>query len=114
MAYSNMDEDNAASGMADRSSDGDGGGEPMMEEGGETSLLPRSFFAGKELTPGKECKVKIVAVHGDDVEVEYVPHDEGDETEAGGMDGARSRMNMAADGGKAMAGGGGGGGGGGY
>lgn len=42
----------------------------------ETALLPKSLFGDKELEPGKQCKVEIVAVYDDEVEVKYVPHDD--------------------------------------
>lgn len=35
-----------------------------------TSLLPKSFFGDKEMEVGASCCVKIVAIHGDEVEVE--------------------------------------------
>ncbi len=41
-----------------------------------TGLLPKSFFEGKELTPGTVCKVKIERVLDDEVEISYVPHDD--------------------------------------
>ncbi len=41
-----------------------------------TGLLPKSFFDGKELTPGTECKVRIERVLDDEVEISYVPHDQ--------------------------------------
>jgi hypothetical protein len=48
-----------------------------QDDGAETSLLPKSFF-GKagDLEPGAECCVKIVAIHGDEIEVEYCKKDE--------------------------------------
>jgi hypothetical protein len=54
---------------------------PPPEEGEEqaeskTALLPISFFEGKELTPGTECKVRVEGVQEDQVEVSYVPHTE--------------------------------------
>lgn len=50
-------------------------GESDTEETSETSILPVSFFQGKELEPGKKCEVEVVAVYGDEVEVRYVEHD---------------------------------------
>ena len=47
---------------------------------GETSLLPKSFFQGKDLTVGNECKVKIEHVYDDEVEVSYVPHSTDEES----------------------------------
>jgi hypothetical protein len=48
-----------------------------QEEGmeGETALLPKSFFEGKELKPGDQFYVEIVREHEGEVEVKY-PHDE--------------------------------------
>lgn len=43
---------------------------------GETALLSKSMFGGKDVEPGGECTFKVVAVHDDEVEVEYVPHDD--------------------------------------
>jgi len=63
--------------------DGGGSGEEMPqssnegmhkdEEGeyGETALLPKSFFQGKEVKPGEEWIIQIVHDHGDEVEVKY-------------------------------------------
>lgn len=55
---------------------------PAPQESGEenedaaqsTGLLPKSFFQGKDLEPGKKCEVEIVAEHEDEVEVRYVKH----------------------------------------
>lgn len=41
------------------------------EEYGETALLPKSFFGGKQPKPGEEWIVEIVHDHGDEVEVKY-------------------------------------------
>lgn len=72
----------------------DGGGdEPMQSKGanqqdtppandkaeGETALLPKSMFAGKEINPGDEFVFKVVRLYEDEVEIEYAPekpHDE--------------------------------------
>lgn len=43
---------------------------------GETSILPMSFFGGKEIKPGKRCQIEVVHTYGDEVEVRYVPHNE--------------------------------------
>lgn len=46
--------------------------EKTEEEGaGESALLPKSILAGKDFTPGDELVLKVVAMHGDEVEVEY-------------------------------------------
>lgn len=46
--------------------------EKTEEEGaGESALLPKSILAGKDFNPGDELVLKVVAIHGDEVEVEY-------------------------------------------
>lgn len=47
------------------------------DDGKSTSILPRSFFAGKDLKVGDKCDVTVTAIHENDVEVE--PCDSGDE-----------------------------------
>jgi hypothetical protein len=39
------------------------------DDGGKTSILPRSFFAGKDLKVGDKCDVTVTAIHENDVEV---------------------------------------------
>ena len=48
-----------------------------------SAVLPKSFFQGKDLTPGTQCKVEIERVMDDQVQVAYVPHDESKEDESG-------------------------------
>jgi len=49
---------------------------------GETALLSKSMFGGKEPKPGEEYYFKVVRLHGDEVEVEYSKGtDQGKETE---------------------------------
>ena len=43
------------------------------EEGGETALLPKSFFEGQELKAGEQYYVEVVRSYEDEVEVRY-PH----------------------------------------
>lgn len=46
--------------------------EKTEEEGaGESAMLPKSILAGKDFNPGDELVLKVVAIHGDEVEVEY-------------------------------------------
>lgn len=45
-----------------------------QESGEETALLPKSFFAGKDIEPGSKCEIEIVHGYEDEVEVKYVPH----------------------------------------
>lgn len=48
------------------------------DEGGETALLPKSFFEGQSLKPGEQYYVEIVREYEDEVEVRY-PHKVKDE-----------------------------------
>lgn len=46
--------------------------EKTEDEGaGESAMLPKSILAGKHFDPGDEVVLKVVAIHGDEVEVEY-------------------------------------------
>lgn len=40
----------------------------------ETALIPKSALGDKAVEVGKECKFKVVSIHDDEVEIEYVPH----------------------------------------
>lgn len=66
--------------MAGPSEMGAGGGEDegpaappeqKEEDTGNTALLPKSILGGKDFQPGEEVVLKIVRVHGDEIEVEY-------------------------------------------
>lgn len=50
---------------------------------GQTAILPKSILAGKEFKPGEEVVLKIVAIHDNDVEVEYATEEGSKEEEAG-------------------------------
>ncbi len=51
--------------------------EEQPDEGeGQTGLLAKSFFMGKEPKPGDICSVKIEKIFDDQVEVSYIPHHE--------------------------------------
>lgn len=41
----------------------------------QTALLPKSFFPENAVGVGKECKIRQVAIHEDEVEVRYMRHD---------------------------------------
>jgi hypothetical protein len=41
------------------------------QEGGETAVLPKSILAGKDFKVGEEVVLKITAIHGDEIQVEY-------------------------------------------
>jgi hypothetical protein len=59
---------------------------------GESALLPKSLFAGKEVQPGEEITLKVVRLYDDEVEVECCaggdkPGKEGEaNTDTGGED----------------------------
>jgi hypothetical protein len=53
-----------------------------QESGEETALLPKSFFAGKDIEPGSKCEVEVVHVYQDEVEVRYVKHDKKKDSDA--------------------------------
>ena len=69
--------------LAEGDAMGDAKGEMSDEK--QTALLPKNFFGGKELEPGRECKVKIQKVYDDEVMVEYVPHGEKESSDEGDM-----------------------------
>lgn len=52
--------------------------ETAEDSGAETALLPKSFFGDKSLEPGSTCKIKVVRIYDEEVEVEYVAHDKDD------------------------------------
>ena len=67
----------------------------------ESFLIPKSALGGKEPNPGDECTFRIVKVHGDEVEVEYVDSEKdesmGDKPEmAESMKGMDSMSSMGA------------------
>lgn len=82
------------------------------EEESEQALLPKSFFAGKELEVGKKCEVRVEGIYDDEVAVSYVPHkkkdkdgkdkdsDDDDDSKSkprrDSMDGALREMDMMA------------------
>lgn len=47
-------------------------------EGGETAVLPKSILMGKDFKVGEEVVLKITAIHGDEIQVEYA-QDKGSE-----------------------------------
>ena len=85
MAYYSNPGDDAPSmpdkGMADDAPDKMSDDEKGSE--GETALLPKTILAGKEFKPGDEVVLKIVAMHGDEVEVAYATEEGGEDD---GMD----------------------------
>jgi hypothetical protein len=73
--------------MADDYYPDQGGDQGAADQGDQTSdtpdaqtaLLPKTIFGDKPLEVGSECTFKIEHVYNDEVEVSYVPHDEGQE-----------------------------------
>jgi hypothetical protein len=46
------------------------------ESAGKTAVVPVDIFPGGPPEPGDVCEFRAVAVHGQEVELEYVEHDE--------------------------------------
>lgn len=46
------------------------------DENAPTALIPKSFFGGKNLMPGKECEIRVEQVMEDQVSVSYVSDSE--------------------------------------
>ena len=47
--------------------------EEHPDEGeGQTGLLPKSFFMGKDKKPGDKCEVEVTHVYDDQIEVKYL------------------------------------------
>lgn len=70
------------------------------EDESEQALVPKSFFAGKDLEIGSKCEVRVEGIYDDEVAISYVAHkkDKGDKdkSEDDSMDGAMSRMDEMA------------------
>lgn len=47
------------------------GKEEMMDDGGETALIPKSMFGDAEVKPGDEIRLKVVRSFDDEIEVAY-------------------------------------------
>lgn len=89
--YPGMSDDDASPAMPGKDKEG-------AEEVGETSLLPKSFFAGKDPSPGDQCMVEVMRVHGDECEVKYVKHDEAAEPEEPSVEGVNGRLDSMSKG----------------
>ena len=71
---------------------------PEQETDENTAMLPKSLFGSDKLEPEAEITLKVVAVHGDEVEVCACKPDE-DGKEGGAMGGAMASIDdMAGDG----------------
>lgn len=66
--YPSVDEDESP--PADKPEPGD----KAEKADTESSLVPMSFLGG-EKEVGDVCKIKVVAIHDGEVEIEYVKHD---------------------------------------
>lgn len=89
--------------MAPEGDDSDSGqaGQPEKETKPEnTALLPKSFFAGKDLDVGATACVKVVAIHGDEIEVEAEAEEKTEEQKPEGdapeMSGAMGKIDSLA------------------
>ena len=81
--------------MQGESSDDMHEGEDTHEEGGETSLLPKSMFGKHEPKVGEEYVFKVVRLHEGEVEIEYAT---GKDKEKSGMEESMEAMDgMAMD-----------------
>lgn len=67
-------------------------GEKSEDSAQSTALLPKNFFQGKNLGPGKKCEVEIVSEHEDEVEVRYVKHGGKKESEEPELENAMTAM----------------------
>ena len=65
----------------DAPDDSEGEGSPNPDNESETSLLPKSMFGG-ECKVGDVYKVKVVAIHGDELEVEPAGEEKTDKQES--------------------------------
>ena len=76
----NDNSDNYDDSPAPAASDGgDMPEESKTDKDGQTSILPKSFFGGKDIKPGDKCDVEVVRVHENDVEVAPCSGHEDDE-----------------------------------
>lgn len=88
--------DGGGAGDGDGGSDAGAAGAPAgkpedAKPQGETALIPKGLLAGKEFQPGEEVVFKIVAMRGDEVEIEYATGEEEDKS-AGGDKGESPEM----------------------
>lgn len=76
--------------------DGADEGEAKEEQGaGESALIPKSLLAGKEFKPGDELVLKIRALHGDEVEVEYATEEKTEKTMDDGKPMSKARAGIS-------------------
>ncbi len=77
----------ADSGSGDTGTD-DGGSSDASDNApddkaeGESCLVPKTIFSGKEINPGDECMFKVVKDYGDEIEVAYVGDDKSESSES--------------------------------
>lgn len=86
-----MDEASYSDAAAPSTAQDDDDSSPQKEAGEEetTALLPKAILAGKTFKVGEEVVLKIVAFHGDEVEVQYASEpsstDDSSEMDKAGM-----------------------------
>lgn len=74
------------------------------EDESEQALVPKSFFAGKDLKIGSKCEVRVEGIYDDEVAISYVAHkkesdsdkDKKEKSSEDSMEGAMSRMDEMA------------------
>ena len=47
----------------------DGANESGQQESGKTAMLNKGVLGGKDIKPGETISLKVIAIHGDEVEV---------------------------------------------
>ncbi len=83
----NDDGDQASESAAGEGMEGGEQSERSDTEMGETTLVPKSMFpSDKQPEPGSICSFKVVALHDNEAEIVYVPHEEEEKAEGDGGD----------------------------
>lgn len=79
--YYSSDESMEESGEKMPMPEDEGGEETEVKAEGPTATVPVEFFAGKDIEPGYECKIKVLRVGEDEVLVEKILSKEKRESE---------------------------------
>ena len=97
--YSENQDQPAAPPPEDVQSEGkEGAEEPQEESGTKTDLLSKSVFPNGDISVGDVCKFKVVALHDDQAEVEYMDENgESDMGESSSTGNSRARLQAFAD-----------------
>lgn len=64
---------------------------PKEDDAGNTALLPKDFFEGKDIKPGQQYYVEVVRLYENEVEVKY-PHEVKEERATAEADDALESM----------------------